>query len=209
MADPLTLLATLFCGAGSLAILGFGILYVTKGAIATAVAQAGAREIERLKGELAKELERERQAFARELERERCEAGTALERFKTELTFEAEVRRQVAGKKVEALLAIFTVSDALVGRVFWAAGPKAAIEALEEYVGVLREALPFLDDKQFEEMNAYAETVAASLVASKKDTDAEAFGRAQAKAKEILDLVRRELLTLTAGEGRREQGRST
>jgi hypothetical protein len=77
---------------------------VTKGAIVTAVQQAGAKEIERLKGALAGELEAKRQAFAQELERERAEAARALERFKSELTLDAEVRRQTASKRVHTVL---------------------------------------------------------------------------------------------------------
>jgi hypothetical protein len=96
-------LATIIGGGGALSIIAGGILWTTREAISKAVTQAGLREIERLKGDLAKELERERQTFARDLERERQAfardtertrglAAKELESFKAELTLAAECR---------------------------------------------------------------------------------------------------------------------
>ena len=67
-------------------MLAGGLIYLTRVSIATAVQQAGAKEIERLKSDLAKGLENERQAFALKLESERRAFMQALEQDKTEAT---------------------------------------------------------------------------------------------------------------------------
>lgn len=95
MSDPWTSIGTVIGGGGALALIAAIAVFVTRGAIATAVAQAGAEEIERLKGQLAKELEKERQSFAREVQRESQEAARALEGFKADLALAAK-RREIA-----------------------------------------------------------------------------------------------------------------
>lgn len=52
---------------------------VVRHAVATAIEQAGKRELERLKAQLADELEQQRQTFAKGLERERAAAARDLE----------------------------------------------------------------------------------------------------------------------------------
>jgi hypothetical protein len=93
MDGALKLIAVIVGGGGALTAIGVIVLYITKGAIAAAIKQAGDREIAQLKHELAQVLALER-----------AEAERSLEQFKAQLTFEAEVRRQAATKKVEALL---------------------------------------------------------------------------------------------------------
>jgi len=60
MSDVLKSLATILCGTGALGAIGFGILFLTKGGILKAVEQAGVREIEKLRSELASAFEKER-----------------------------------------------------------------------------------------------------------------------------------------------------
>jgi hypothetical protein len=89
------------------------ILYMVRGAIATAITQAANREMETLKAKFAEQLEEKRQAFAQDLERERHLAASALEEFKADLTLKAETRRHVASKRVEAVGAILAQGDEL------------------------------------------------------------------------------------------------
>jgi hypothetical protein len=114
MNDLTSWIAAVVGGGGALTVLAGGILYVTKEAIAKAVTQAGDREIERLKGALAKELEKEKHTFAKELEREKQEAAHALELFKAQLSLSAELRRQVATARVKAAGAIVQKATAVL-----------------------------------------------------------------------------------------------
>jgi len=55
--------------------------------------------------------------LAKGLEKERQEAATTLEGFKAQLTLAAEVRRQMAARKVDALVNVINVTHTLIGRV--------------------------------------------------------------------------------------------
>ncbi|MGH7434835.1 MAG: hypothetical protein ACRENE_04100 [Polyangiaceae bacterium] len=133
--DLWTVLAATVGGTTVLTAAAGALIYVTRGAIAVAVTQAGAREVERLKGDLAKDLERDRHAFAKDLERERMafarelegdrqRTTAALEQFKAQLTLDAETRRQAAAKKVEAILRVSEATISLM-RVFLGLGSQA------------------------------------------------------------------------------------
>jgi hypothetical protein len=123
--------ATGLAGGVGLGAIVLALLFIVRGAIATAVTQAGAKEIERLKGQLAGELEKERQAFARELEQTRNAAARALEQFKTELTLGAELRRQVAAARVKAVGEILQKSTELLF-AFWGMGGTGDMDGEEE-----------------------------------------------------------------------------
>lgn len=126
-----------FLGAGSVAA---GLLAFGKNMFLEALKHGAARELETLRRDHAKELqelkrdhdaqlEASRQNFIRELERDRerlqnqiegarAVAAHQLETFKAELTLAAEVRRQVAARRVEALDRL--ARDAVeVGRLMW------------------------------------------------------------------------------------------
>lgn len=107
MSDVATWLATIIGGGGALAILAGGLLFVTRSAIATAVAQAAAREIVKLKGDIDRELQDKRDAFASTLEREKlaiAQAGSGeLERLRSELAKDLESERQAFAKELERL----------------------------------------------------------------------------------------------------------
>src|ERR1700722_1756091 len=189
------MLATVAGGGGFLALLAGGLLWLTRSAIATAVAQAGTREIERLKGDLAKELEKERQSFTRDFEREKQKAARELEAFKATLTLEAEVRRQVAARKVDALLRIVAAGEPLVAKVLGAAEPSVAatIQTLNGYFAEVRAALHFFDRETVEELLTYAGEVQRSEHEWRQNVDASAIKRATDAAERFLDVVRREL----------------
>jgi hypothetical protein len=74
------------------------------------------KELEETRQRFAKELELERSYFQLRLETERKEAARALEEFKADLTLGAEVRRQVAQKKVAILLEIVGMGEPLIRR---------------------------------------------------------------------------------------------
>jgi hypothetical protein len=84
------------------ASLACGVLWLLRSAIASALAHASAREIERLRGELAKDLEGYRQSFAREMDRVHQTATRDLELFKAELSKEAEARRETVARETES-----------------------------------------------------------------------------------------------------------
>ena len=77
-------------------------VYIAKSALAKAVEQAGQQELERLRNSLSKELEAQK-----------AEAARTLESFKAQLTLEAEVKRQMAQRKVEALLELYSLCEPL------------------------------------------------------------------------------------------------
>jgi hypothetical protein len=107
MDDALKRIGEMLGGGLALALVVLVLLYIVRGAVATAVTQAGSREMERLRGEIQGDLQSKRDA-----------AAQALEQFKAGLTLEAEVRRQTAGKKVQALLKVSDETIALM-RVFY------------------------------------------------------------------------------------------
>lgn len=166
----------LVTGAGSGAVLvslAAGVLYVTREAIATAVQQAGAREIERLRGELAGQLEKERQAFTRELERERQAANRDLEKFKTDLASEAEVRRQVATQRVGSLMRMAAGAKALIDCVYGSlkADHNDRDAAMRAFWNVYRENLLMLESSTraaVEALGIEASRAVGALVAAKQ-----------------------------------------
>jgi hypothetical protein len=164
MSDPWTSIVTLVGGGGTLAAIAAIIVYVTRGAIATAVTQAGAREIVRLKDELERALAKDKQAFDRELARERDNADRLLEQFKSQLTLEAEVRRQVAAKKVDVVVRFIDLGNRLPGRVvepvLWKNGvaPNTYQEihkAMVEYRSAFREGEAFLGAEARQAIEGY------------------------------------------------------
>jgi hypothetical protein len=103
-------------------------------------------------------IEDKRAGFARDLESQRQAAQLALEGFKSQLTLEAEVRRQAAGKKVEALLTIAAIVDgtpSLIQRTLGVDGESGGIAAVDEYLGAVRKAEAFLDLNELREMYAF------------------------------------------------------
>jgi hypothetical protein len=97
------------------------VIYIVRGAVATAVQQAAARELETLRHTFTRELEEARQTFTRQIEQERADAQRALEGFKAELTLAAETRRHVAAARVKALGELAESGSLLLLRVSEAA----------------------------------------------------------------------------------------
>jgi hypothetical protein len=177
------------------------LLYMTRGAIAVAVDQAAKREIEKYRGDLARELERERQAFSREIEREKQGAAQALEGFKSELTFGAEVRRQTAMRKVEAVMKIASATRASVEAIYTVIGydPSPRKAALNSYHEALREVLVLFDSETIGEAKAFgAELIRGCMAMGRRDPGAsgavaDALITGEAARDKLLEVLRREL----------------
>jgi hypothetical protein len=162
MSDPWTSIGAIVGGGGTLGLVAVILVYVTKGAIAKAVTQAGDREmarlkdalatelqakhhafeqvLERLKGELARDLEKERQTFAREVESDRQEFARNLEQFKAQLTSDVEARRRDAATTLEQFKAQLTL-EAEVRRQVAAKKVAVLLRFIELANGLIRKAL--------------------------------------------------------------------
>jgi hypothetical protein len=195
-----TWLATIAGGGGILVAIAGGLLYVTRNAIATAVHQAGAREIERLKGELAQALEKERQAFAREVQRETHAAARALEQFKAQLTLEAEVRRQVASRRVDALVGVVNVGQTLAVDLNEAlASPSAdaatasLLTLMAEYRLAVGRAAPLLRPEVVSKLELYGDDVSRDVQNWRRTKDLARFKGAMGRVHDLLALARSEM----------------
>jgi hypothetical protein len=169
---------------------------VTKEAIAKAVTQAGNREIERLKGDLASQLEEKKQAFTKE-----------MEQFKAQLTLEAEVRRQVGAKKVEALLKMVSVTRVAVETIYGIStdDSQARERALKDYGVALREGLVFFGPKLIAEIEALLRELSNGHVTrGRGDRGAPDFldvaHKGEVARNSLYDTIRRELRLLGAEE---------
>jgi hypothetical protein len=208
MSEPWTLIATMIGGGGTLTLIAAILVHVTKGAIATAVTQAGNRELVRLKSDLETQLAEKKAAFTREFERERQQASLLLEQFKAELTFEAEVRRQAAVKKVEVLLRFVELGNGLIEKALvpilnvHGSSPnqfRETIEALNEYRGAFRDYEAFFDTDARREILRFADEVEGArneYTERQKHGEAsmtDASNRAEAARAQFFQTLRREL----------------
>ena len=171
---------------------------MVKNSIAVAVQQAGQRELVRLKSDLDESAAEKRRQFDSTMEDFRRSAARDLESFKTELQLAAEVRRQVAAKKVEALIAIAAAGEALQRDVLNVrpgnpTDRAAAMAKVMEYMVLVR-SNGFLFEKVVAgKFHQYA----ADLVKAETDLnlkfDPDALDRASAAVDGFLQLARMEL----------------
>jgi hypothetical protein len=161
---------------GAALVLSLG--YIVRGSIITAVQQGAARELESLRAASARELEAQRGRFARE-----------LEAFKTELTLNAEFRRQVVARRIAALEAIAIVSGSLAGALFLAV-PTEIIEKNHAAIGAFHNELVrwkhLLPTDLVKEVETFFETV-------DNATDEDDWAKAQAATAQLTARIRREL----------------
>ncbi len=195
MSELLKEIAAIVAGTGILGVVALGLLYVIKGAIATAVTQAGAREMARLRGEIEKELEREKQ-----------QGNVTLELFKSQLTFNAEVRRQAATHKVEAVMRLYASAKSAVETIYSANDEKRTRgqEAFNGFGDALRSALVLLEPEVVAELEAFAKELSSARIAlSRTDRAAPNFAdvisRGEAERAKLLETLRRELQITTVG----------
>lgn len=104
-------------------LIGFGggtgaailiLALIVRSALEKAIVQAGREEIARLQASLALEADAKRNGFLKLLEDSKILAAKNLEEFKSVLQLESEVRRQVAAKKVDQLIAMGTSGESLL-----------------------------------------------------------------------------------------------
>jgi hypothetical protein len=174
------------------------LVHIVKGAIVTAVKEAGKQELARLKAELDERLESKKQEFATTMEQYRQVAERELETFKAQLQLAAEVRRQVAAKKVAALVEIAAAGEALQRDVLNVrAGNQndraRAMSKVHEY-GHLVRSNSFLFEKTVAgKFHQYAADLVKAELDLNTKLDASALDRAMAATDGFLQLARFEL----------------
>lgn len=131
-----------------------------RSALGKAIEQFAARELEKYRSDLAKDLERERQAFALDLERQRSAAAVELEKFKTELTSGAEMRRLVAARRLDVLLAVWNNLEPLMRNAMNAsptdANARAAfVSQLMGYIETVRDGAVFFTESLQDALHTY------------------------------------------------------
>ena len=209
MDDILKSIGAIVGGGATLGVVVFGILWMVKGSIATAIQQAGTREIERVKGEIAADLENERQSFSREVEREKRDAARDLESFKAQLTLDAEVRRQAAAKKVDVLVKFVEVINASLRGVLVIVVKSSALDdalgsqiaSMNDYWSYVRGGELFLGGDALQaEVNAFGvELNRVTTEINKRSSDLLAVQReAEAARNRLLGAIRRELQLVAA-----------
>lgn len=174
------------------------LAFVVRGAIAAAVKQAGAEEMARLQAKLNEELESKRQQFQTELEEVRARASLSLEEFKSELQLASEVRRQVAARKVDALVRIAVAGEALQRDVLNVRPNVPTDRAnmmvrVHEYMKLVRENAFLFDRVVAGQFHQYAADLIRAEVELNTKYDASAIERAQGAVNGFLDLARKEL----------------
>lgn len=189
---------TLLGVGGGVAAVILVLALIVRGAISTAVTQAGRAEIVRLQGVLAESLEEKRQAFHQALDAARTEGARDLESYKAELQLASEVRRQLAARKVEALLKIAMLGEALQRHVLnvrpgHSEDHAMAIAKVHEFMNVVRSNSVMVSRDVASRCNQYA----ADLVKAEHDLnqkhDAGALERAWEAVDGFLQLAREEL----------------
>ena len=144
--------------------------------------------------------QRARFSFEKRQDDERRVAQQALELLKTQLTFDAEVRRHVAAKKVEALLAIADVTRTSVECVYGLStdDQTARQAAIKDYWAALRDGLVLFENDVVEEVKAFGtELTNAHVARSRKDPGAPDLAgvvdRGIAARDKLFEVIRREL----------------
>jgi hypothetical protein len=165
------------------------VLYIVRGAVATAVAQAATAEVERLKGTLASELEVKRALFARE-----------LEVYKADLALPSEVRRRGAEQKVDALLELIRLGAPLARQIRNAPESSDA-EAFAETMAALNgfsvrvvELEHFFDEETADQLAAHsAKLLEAKVEIDEKTGHIKPFVKTSAAHRQLLKIFREEL----------------
>jgi hypothetical protein len=202
-------------GNGIVTLLGVGggaaaavllLALIVRGAIVTAVREAGKQERARLQADLAQGLAHTRQQFEADLERVRQRAARDLEIFKTELQLAAEVRRQVATKKVAALVSIGTAGEALLRDVLSVRpngrDDRAAAMGKVHAFGELVRSNSFLFEKVIaDRFHQYGADLVKAEVELNIKLDETALGRAMSATETFLQVARAELGVSSAASG--------
>jgi hypothetical protein len=152
-------------------------------------------------------LEEKRQAFERELAVQRHAAEQSLEAFKAQLTLSAEVRRQAAAKRVEALLKIADAMRVAVETIYSVtADANTQTAAHAEYWATFRGVLPLFDADSAAELKTFGDELTRGTIAMQSrgtpgaGNSTEALASGERARNRLLDVIRRELQLAPAKE---------
>lgn len=142
-----------------------------------------------------------RLAHERSLEAERRVGQQALEVLKSELTFDAEVRRQVASRRVEALLHVVGLGldlavelNAAVAHPDLQQGTRDWNRTTAMYLQAVKAAAPLLTSDVSIKLIAYSEDVQRDISSWRQmPTNLALFDRAIARSNDLLAVARKEL----------------
>lgn len=150
------------------------------------------KELEDIRQHFARELESERNAFQIHLESERRNAARALEEFKADLTLGAEVRRQVAQRKVAILLEIVAKGEPLIRTAINRSANEtdSPIHLFMEFMTFIRSHQHLLTKATASALYAYNAEMAKC---SNQWQDPKTIGIACQASDRFLDLIRSEL----------------
>jgi hypothetical protein len=200
-------------------------LLAAKSALVVAVRQAGEREIEARKTELAMGVEEYKRAgataleqmkiiaqreLAQELERARTAAARELEQFKSELTLTSEARRQVAALKVKALLDFLRASQAFMRDAFNVhtddlEGRARSIRQMHECFSQVREIEPLVRHEIYVRLSNLVSQIHVGADRWRRGDDAEVPMTTLEQVKSAIQLVREELGVALVAESVTEQ----
>jgi len=154
-----------------------------------------AQELEEIRQRFAREVESERSAFQLRLEFERKDAARALEEFKADLTLGAEVRRQIAQRKVAALLDIVSKGEPLIRAALNRSAKDTAppMQPFNEFMILIRQHQYLLTKETAQALHTYNGKMAKCMIHWDEKHDYESVEEAGRVADHFLELVRSEL----------------
>ncbi|MGO9837353.1 MAG: hypothetical protein ACLP1X_24425 [Polyangiaceae bacterium] len=140
------------------------------------------------------------------IDKEREDGQRRLEVFKASLGLGAEIRRQVAAKKVEALLKILEASEPLIrlalnARVDRPEDRAAFFSGANSYVVVVREREYFFTEDVAASLKGFVGRMAKAHSDWIDKNDPGALDRAMAALNDLLQLARKELFIETRAAG--------
>jgi len=181
----------------ALGLTGFGAvlfalaLWITKGALVKAVEHAAAKELETMRHGFAKELADKRESFERGLQTARDGAARDLETFKAELTLDAEMRRQVAARRVEAVHQISLQVKAAYLR--WLPSGPGERDELEFLRKAITSHEHFFPEETAKALKSFANALGRARATYDKKPAAGVVDTISAEYHSIMALLRREL----------------
>ncbi|WP_394831691.1 hypothetical protein LVJ94_34780 [Pendulispora rubella] len=145
-----------------------------------------------------RELEKQRQEFTRLLEKEREEAQRRMESFKITLGLGAEIRRQVAAKRVEAAIKLLEAGRplfraALNGRINSPEDRRLFHERITEYIAVLADWEIFFETNTAASLTEFIGQVSRAHNDWVHKNDPDALGRAMTALSQFVNLLRKEM----------------
>jgi hypothetical protein len=149
-----------------------------------------------VKQRAALELADRKEAFDQSLEDSKQAAQRMLEQYKAQLTLDAEVRKQVAARKVDLLLRVVSLGQPLVVKLL-APRPSNSLpydpDALQEYFDAVRAVQPVVSKDVASRLIKIAQEAAENSRLFRDNYDVDAFDRAVGAVEQLLAIARQEL----------------